>query len=197
MPRQHVHNNILFPLLSFVCISWNNYRENSAASNIWSTVIENNLHTHTHTWCTRPWAEQGVQWCDVQAALCVKAILRQNIHYEWSRAFCRGKAVSAGGVQVSIFEKSFDKLYLRNVRYTLVPPCHFVLLSFFVRKPDNIQRKCVFFCTHVFSESCCNIIALLLQAWRRYDTDRSGYIESNELKGKHNMPNSASCSWLM
>ncbi|CAG5855297.1 unnamed protein product [Menidia menidia] len=24
---------------------------------------------------------------------------------------------------------------------------------------------------------------LLLQAWRRYDTDRSGYIESNELKG--------------
>ena len=154
-------------------------------------------HTHTHTWCTRPWAEQGVQWCDVQAALCVKAILRQNIHYEWSRAFCRGKAVSAGGVQVSIFEKSFDKLYLRNVRYTLVPPCHFILLSFFVRKPDNIQRKCVFFCTHVFSESCCNIIALLLQAWRRYDTDRSGYIESNELKVKHNMPNSASCSWLM
>lgn len=28
-------------------------------------------------------------------------------------------------------------------------------------------------------------ITLLLQAWRRYDTDRSGYIEANELKVKH------------
>eukprot|EP00064_Thunnus_orientalis_P016172 superscaffoldBa00003148_g16235 len=35
----------------------------------------------------------------------------------------------------------------------------------------------------MFSESYCNNITLLLQAWRRYDTDRSGYIESNELKG--------------
>lgn len=31
--------------------------------------------------------------------------------------------------------------------------------------------------THVMDR-----LAFLLQAWRKYDTDRSGYIEANELK---------------
>ena len=29
---------------------------------------------------------------------------------------------------------------------------------------------------------CCNLSLAPPQAWRRYDTDRSGYIEANELK---------------
>lgn len=43
--------------------------------------------------------------------------------------------------------------------------------------PDNIEN--------VRSQFYCNNIPLLLQAWRRYDSDRSGYIESNELKVKY------------
>lgn len=32
---------------------------------------------------------------------------------------------------------------------------------------------------------CPFTVTFLLQAWRRYDSDRSGYIESNELKVKY------------
>lgn len=55
------------------------------------------------------------------------------------------------------------------------------------------ENLCVFLYSLLF-ESYCNV-TLLLQAWRKYDTDRSGYIESNELKVKHNNPNSAK-KWM-
>lgn len=32
---------------------------------------------------------------------------------------------------------------------------------------------------------CPLTVTFLLQAWRKYDSDRSGYIESNELKVKY------------
>lgn len=33
-------------------------------------------------------------------------------------------------------------------------------------------------------------VTFLLQAWRKYDSDRSGYIESNELKVKRDVQKS-------
>ena len=39
---------------------------------------------------------------------------------------------------------------------------------------------------NMLSENCLNV-ALVLQAWREYDSDRSGYIEANELKVKGNV----------
>lgn len=33
-------------------------------------------------------------------------------------------------------------------------------------------------------------VTFLSQAWRKYDSDRSGYIESNELKVKHDVQKS-------
>lgn len=61
----------------------------------------------------------------------------------------------------------------------------------FVKSSVRILFVTVVEVAHMFSESYCNNVALLSQAWRRYDTDRSGYIESNELKVKHNVSNSA------
>lgn len=82
----------------------------------------------------------SVVWCSGRS-VCWRYIQRA-IHYEWTASFGRANAVSVGVcvcVQVSIFDKGFDKVYI----YTLLDvtctaaislPCG---LSFF--KSDQIQ----------------------------------------------------------
>lgn len=83
--------------------------------------------------------------------------------------------MSAGGIQESIF----DKFYICTSSEDTKPGAK---LCFDV---SYIEQKSVSVVKMVGGRWF--TLTFLLQAWRKYDSDRSGYIESNELKVKHHV----------
>lgn len=76
-------------------------------------------------------------------------------------------------------------------------------LSFSVSSIDLIKGFLLSRVAHVLISGCPFTITFLLQAWRKYDSDRSGYIESNELKVKYQVRkcvtqnvNAAAAQWV-
>lgn len=120
----------------------------------WGSIL-----THTHM-------RLSAVWC-AGSSVCLK-LFSDIIHYEWTPAFCRGRQWVLEGFRYQSLK--------RTLLNSIFAQCHKTLLFFFT----------VFFTLAVVKCDPCFLImhAALLQAWRRYDTDRSGYIESNELKVK-------------
>lgn len=71
-------------------------------------------------------------------------------------------------------------LYLHLVRRHPGANLSFSVSSIDLKKGGLLSRV-----AHVLISGCPFTITFLLQAWRKYDSDRSGYIESNELKVKY------------
>lgn len=80
--------------------------------------------------------------------------------------------MSAGGIQESIF----DKFYIYTSSEDAKPGAELCFnVSYMKQKSVSVVKMVR---GHWFT------VTFLLQAWRKYDSDRSGYIESNELKVK-------------
>ena len=71
------------------------------------------------------WEGFSVVWCS-GCSVC-QSYSQTAIHYEWTTAFCRAKAASAGGVLgIHLWWGLWQILYLHNVRWH---HCHLPLLS--------------------------------------------------------------------
>lgn len=112
--------------------------------------------------------------------LCVVKLFSDH-HTLWmEHSFLQGKGSACWrGLGIHIWQI----LYLHNVRWHPGLTVSLFFFFFGISDPETLPVWVVIV-VHTFSENYFNNITLLLQAWRKYDSDRSGYIESNELKVK-------------